>query len=330
MSMLLDNSVSIVEVGPRDGLQNLSGFVKTPDKIGLIRRLAESGVREIQAGAFVSSKAIPQFRDMHAVMDGLGDLKNVKLTALVPNIQGARAAIAAGIRKLNFFFSVSRSHNLNNVRQTPEESLASLQSIREEVLSERDVAVRVDLAVVFGCPFEGAIKAEVLLDYLDRVASLGFREVTLCDTVGFAHPALVESVIGACRKHFPEMIFGVHLHDTRGLALANALRAYDMGIRSFDAALGGLGGCPFAPGASGNVATEDMVFMFEAMGLSTGIDLPALLRASQYLQEILPDTPLTSALSRSGPPCRVEFAEPCRDRALSGVSTTKTENAFTS
>lgn len=302
--MYPDNKIHIVEVGPRDGLQNLDSFVNTESKISLIRRLAESGIREIQAGAFVSPKAIPQFRDMQAMMAGLMGLRDVTLTALVPNLQGARAAMAAGIRKFNFFFSVSRSHNLNNVRQTPQESLRCLKEIRDELLSGTDVAVRVDLAVAFGCPFEGAVKTAVILDYLGQVASLGFREVTLCDTVGFGHPGLVETVIAACRKHFPEVALGVHLHNTRGLALANALRAYDLGIRSFDAAVGGLGGCPFAPGASGNVATEDMVFMFEAMGLATGIDLPTLLRTTQYLQDILPDTPMASSLFRAGLPGR--------------------------
>jgi hydroxymethylglutaryl-CoA lyase len=305
--MASDNKIHIVEVGPRDGLQNLSGFVETESKISLIRRLAESGIREIQAGAFVSPRAIPQFRDMQRMMAGLKDLQNVTLTALVPNLRGARAALASGIRKLNFFFSVSRSHNLNNVRQTPQESLGALKIIRDELLSGTDVTVRVDLAVAFGCPFEGTIKTDVILDYLKQVVSLGFREVTLCDTVGFGHPGLVESVIAACRKQFPEVALGVHLHNTRGLALANTLRAYDMGIRSFDAAIGGLGGCPFAPGASGNVATEDVVFMFEAMGLATGIDLPALLRTSQYLQDILPDTPMASALFKAGLPGKAIF-----------------------
>jgi hydroxymethylglutaryl-CoA lyase len=305
--MYPDNKIHIVEVGPRDGLQNLSGFVETESKISLIRRLAESGIREIQAGAFVSPRAIPQFRDMQRMMAGLKDLQDVTLTALVPNLRGARAALASGIRKLNFFFSVSRSHNLNNVRQTPQESLACLKKIRDELLSGTDVTVRVDLAVAFGCPFEGTIKTDVIIDYLKQVVSLGFREVTLCDTVGFGHPGLVESVIAACRKHFPEVALGVHLHNTRGLALANTLRAYDMGIRSFDAAIGGLGGCPFAPGASGNVATEDVVFMFEAMGLATGIDLPALLRTSQYLQDILPDTPMASALFQAGLPGKAIF-----------------------
>jgi hydroxymethylglutaryl-CoA lyase len=305
--MYPDNKIHIVEVGPRDGLQNLSGFVDTESKIGLIRRLAASGIREIQAGAFVSPRAIPQFRDVQAMMAGLRDLRDVTLTALVPNLEGARDALASGIRKLNFFFSVSRSHNLNNVRQTPQESLGALKIIRDELLSGTDVTVRVDLAVAFGCPFEGNIKTDVILDYLKQVVSLGFREVTLCDTVGFGHPGLVESVITACRKHFPEVALGVHLHNTRGLALANTLRAYDMGIRSFDAAIGGLGGCPFAPGASGNVATEDVVFMFEAMGLATGIDLPALLRTSQYLQAMLPDVPISSALFRAGMPGKAIF-----------------------
>lgn len=303
------NTIRIVEVGPRDGLQNLSRFVETRDKIALIRCLASCGFREIQVGAFVSPKAIPQFRDMQTMMAGLRDLRDCTLTALVPNLQCARTALASGIRKFNFFFSVSRSHNLNNVRQTPEASIASLKVIRDELLSAADVAVRVDLATAFGCPFEGVIKTAVILDYLEQVASLGFREVTLCDTVGVGHPALVESVITACREHHPEITFGVHLHNTRGLALANALRAYDLGIRSFDAAIGGLGGCPFAPGASGNVATEDMVFMFDAMGLTTGIDMPSLLAASGYLQEILPDTPMTSAVFRAGLPATVDFQD---------------------
>jgi hydroxymethylglutaryl-CoA lyase len=304
--MCPDDKIHIVEVGPRDGLQNLSGFVETGEKIELIRRLAACGIREIQAGAFVSPRAIPQFRDMTAVMSGVADLQGVLLTALVPNLQGARAALASGIRKVNFFFSVSRSHNLSNVRQTPEESLSFLKDISDE-LRGTQVAVRVDLAVAFGCPFEGPIEIQTILDYVGRVVSLGFREVTLCDTVGFGHPALIESVVGACRKHYPEVDFGLHLHDTRGLALANALRAHDMGIRSFDASIGGLGGCPFAPGASGNASTEDMVFMFNSMGLSTGIDLHALLGASQYLREILPGTPLASAVLRAGPPAPVEF-----------------------
>lgn len=305
--MHLKDKVHIVEVGPRDGLQNLSRIVKTENKITLIQRLAASGVREIQAGAFVSPRAIPQFSDMKAVMAGLRNLQDVTLTALVPNLEGARAALSSGIRKFNFFFSVSRSHNLNNVRQTPPESLACLKIIRNELMPGTDIAVRVDLATVFGCPFEGTIRTEVVLDYLGQVACLGFREVTLCDTVGFAHPALIESVISACRAHFPEIVLGVHLHNTRGLALANALKAYELGIRSFDAAIGGLGGCPFAPGASGNVATEDIVFMFDSMGLSTGIDMKFLLGTVQYLQDILPDTPMASALYRAGLPGKTVF-----------------------
>jgi hydroxymethylglutaryl-CoA lyase len=305
--MCPENKIHVVEVGPRDGLQNLNDFVKTENKISLIRRLAASGIREIQAGAFVSPKAIPQFSDMQTVMAGLRDLQDVTLTALVPNIEGARAALASGIRKFNFFFSVSRSHNLSNVRQTPQESLCCLKIIRDELLPGTDAAVRVDLATVFGCPFEGTIETGVILDYLHQVVSLGFGEVTLCDTVGFGHPALVESVITACRTHFPEVAFGVHLHNTRGLALANALKAYDLGIRSFDAAVGGLGGCPFAPGASGNVATEDIVFMFDAMGLSTGINMISLLNVTKYLQDILPDTPMSSALFRAGMPGKAIF-----------------------
>jgi hydroxymethylglutaryl-CoA lyase len=314
-----DAEIHIVEVGPRDGLQNLNRFVGTQDKISLIRRLAASGIREIQAGAFVSPRAIPQFSDIKTVVAGLRDIEDVTLTALVPNLAGARDALEAGIRKFNFFFSVSRSHNLNNVRQTRQESLSSLKTIRDELLPGTGVAVRVDLATVFGCPFEGAIRTEIILDYVKQVVSLGFDEITLCDTAGFGHPALIESVVTACRMHFPEVIFGIHLHNTRGLALANALRAYDLGIRSFDASIGGLGGCPFAPGASGNVATEDIVFMFDAMGLSTGINIISLLDVTKYLQNILPDTLMASAVFRAGLPGKVLLS--------SGIDSRKDESS---
>ena len=293
--------VRIVEVGPRDGLQNISQFVATEQKIGLIRRLADCGLKEIQIGGFVHPRAIPQFRDIRRVAAETDGLEDVKLTALVPNLRGVQDAIACGLRKLIFFFSISRSHTLNNVRRMPEESLAALRKIREETLSA-GIELRVDLATAFGCPFEGRISEDVVLRSVEKTANLGIREITLCDTVGFGNPRLVEEIVRACRERFPEVVFGMHFHNTRGLGLVNAFAAFQTGIRIFDTALGGIGGCPFAPGASGNTATEDTVFLFEEMGIPTGVDLPALLETARHLREILPDVPLTSALSRAALP----------------------------
>ena len=298
--------VKIVEVGPRDGLQNLDVQIPADVKVRLIERLAASGLREIQIGAFVRPSAIPQFRDMREVAARVRGISGVTLTALVPNLQGAEAAFESGIRKLVFFFSISRSHNLNNVQQTPEASLEALASIMDVFSARPNVSVCVALATVFGCPFEGFFPTDAVLRHVAAVADRGVMEVTLCDTVGFGTPAQVAEITRACMAGFPEVTFGVHLHDTRGLGLANALKAYEGGIRVFDAAVGGLGGCPFAPGASGNIATEDLVFMFGQMGIETGVCLETLLGTARFLQEMLPGTPLTSALFHAGPPRRVD------------------------
>ncbi len=296
--MKTGHDVAIIEVGPRDGLQNVAAFMETAQKVSLIRRLAASGLKEIQAGAFVSPRAIPQFRDMKEVVAGIISLPKVRYSTLVPNLQGAREAVKSGIEKLIFFFSLSESHNLNNVRQTKEASLKGLEVIQRDLAAEICVA----LATVFGCPFEGYMTTDHILKDVDKIANMGIKEITLCDTVGFANPRQVEEITVACLRDFPEVAFAVHFHNTRGLGLANALRAYDVGIRRFDAAVGGLGGCPFAPGASGNVATEDLVFMFNEMGIQTGIDMDALLKVSTFLKEILPGVILSSAVYQAGLP----------------------------
>ncbi len=298
--------VKIVEVGPRDGLQNLGIQVSADNKVRLIERLAASGLREIQIGAFVNPSAIPQFRDMSEVAARVRHLAGVTLTALVPNVRGAETAFESGIRKLIFFFSISRTHNLNNVQQTTEASMEALASIMDAFSSRPDVSVCVALATVFGCPFEGFFPTDVVLRHVAAVAGTGVAEVTLCDTVGFGNPAQVGEITRACMAEFPNLAFGVHLHNTRGLGLANALKAYETGIRIFDAAVGGLGGCPFAPGASGNIATEDLVFMFSQMGVETGVHLEELLRTAQFLQDVIPGTPLASAMFRAGLPRRIE------------------------
>ena len=300
--MKAGHDVAIIEVGPRDGLQNVTAFVETAQKISLIRRLTASGLKEIQAGAFVSPLAIPQFQDMKEVAAGIINLPKVRFSALVPNLRGARAAVKSGFEKLIFFFSLSESHNFNNVRQTKEASLKELEAIQRDLAAETPVELCVALATVFGCPFEGRLITGHILKDICNLANMGIKEITLCDTVGFGNPGQVEEITAACLRDFPEVDFAVHFHNTRGLGLANALRAYDVGVRRFDAALGGLGGCPFAPGASGNIATEDLVFMFNEMGIHTGIDLDSILNVSAYLKEILPGVALSSAVYRAGLP----------------------------
>jgi hydroxymethylglutaryl-CoA lyase len=300
--MIKNANVRIVEVGPRDGLQGIKSFVPTDKKILLIRKLAACGIKEIEIGSFVAPRSIPQFRDIKEVAQGVKSLRRVVLSALIPNEQGAAAAINNGIRKIIFFLSVSRSHNCCNIHQAPQESIKELKRICRSYLPNPEIKLKVDLATVFGCPFEGDIKTGAVLRMVDKVAACGISEITLCDTVGFGNPRMVEEKFQACRQHFPEISFGAHFHNTRGLALANTLRAYEIGIRTFDAAAGGLGGCPYAPGSSGNVASEEMVFMFAGMRINTGINLPKLLKVCDYLQKIFPQTRPASALWEAGLP----------------------------
>ena len=301
---VLMGKVKIIEVGPRDGLQNIQTFVPTDKKILLIKKLAACGFKEIQIGSFVAPRAIPQFRNIKDVAQEVKSLKGVVLSTLIPNGRGAQEAIACGIKKLIFFFSVSREHNCCNVQQTPRQSLKELQSICKTFLPDPSITLRVDLATAFGCPFAGNITTAAVLRMVEKVATCGIQEITLCDTVGFGNPRMVEEKFSACLRLFPQINFGAHFHNTRGLALANTLRAYEIGIRSFDAAAAGLGGCPYAPGSSGNVATEEMVFLFEEMGIKTDVDLKKLLDVCLFLQKTLPEAKLASSLYLAGLPSR--------------------------
>ena len=294
------DSVEIVEVGPRDGLQNLPEFVKTEQKVTLIKRLAESGLREMQIGSFVSPVVVPQFRDIKEIADQVvGKIPDVTFTALVPNLKGAKDAFSCGIRKIAFVLSVSRGHSLSNVRKTPEESLEELKDISRIRSDHPDAVITVDLATAFGCPFQVKVTLEDVLHYVGKVHELGFDHITLCDTVGFGNPRQVYDFSAACIESFPKVMFRCHFHNTRGQGLANTLAAYMAGIRSFDSSIGGLGGCPFAPGASGNIATEDEVFMFNEMGIGTGVDVESLIETTRYLGEIIPGVNIESSLFRA-------------------------------
>ena len=301
--MNMPESVDILEVGPRDGLQNRCEFVETERKIELIRRLAASGLGHIQLGAFVSPRAVPQFANIREVArEVVASLPAVRFSALVPNRKGAVDALSCGIRELSFVISVTLSHNQSNVGKTHEQSLAELAQIMDLLPAFPGAGITADLATAFGCPFEFKVPQERVIHFVRKAHDLGVRRITLCDTVGYGNPKQVAEIVTACRNAFPDTAFRCHFHNTRGLGLANTLAAAWAGVRSFDTAAGGLGGCPFAPGATGNIATEDMAFMFSEMGVATGVDLPALLSAVRFLQETLPAAGLESALFRAGLP----------------------------
>ncbi|MBW2146231.1 MAG: hydroxymethylglutaryl-CoA lyase [Deltaproteobacteria bacterium] len=299
-----DSNVIISEVMLRDGIQNIPEFIPTEVKIELFRLMAVSGLRDIEITSFVNPKAVPQFRDAAQMAQAVLDMKpdGVELSALIPNLKGARSALESGIRKLDFVMSVSESHNISNVRRTTSESVDELKRILELRDDYPDMHIKVGMATVFGCPFEGKIMPQVTLNFIRRFHDLGIRNMSISDTVGFGNPKEVKEVSKLCIAEFPDVTFAVHLHNTRGLGLANAFAAYESGIRILDGAVGGLGGCPFAPGASGNTSTEDMVFMFEEMGVSTGVSIDRLLDVSRYFKSVKTDVRFTSSILEAGVP----------------------------
>lgn len=279
--------VEIVEVGPRDGLQAEPVFVSTEDKVALVDALSATGLAGVEVTAFVSAVAIPQMRDAEAVLGQVRRAPGVVLGALVPNRRGAERAIAAGAQELNLVMSASESHNLANLGMDRAQSLAALT--RSAALAhEAGLPVNVSMSCSFGCPMEGDIPENELLEACLRcVAEVGAQGMTLCDTTGMAYPTQVARLTEAFLRRLDGTRLTLHFHDTRGMALANVLAAIDAGADRFDAALGGLGGCPYAPGASGNVCTEDLVHALHWMGYDTGVDLDALLAASRRLPALV-------------------------------------------
>jgi hydroxymethylglutaryl-CoA lyase len=275
--------VEIVEVGPRDGLQNIGPFVPTATKVELIHKLLAAGFKRMELGSFVSPKAIPQMRDMEEVVAALGPLPGIRGIALVPNSKGARRAIEAGIHDLIFVISMSDAHNMSNVRRPTAASIEDLKLLLEEVDADRKLRIRVGLATSFHCPFQGIMDEDAVMATIRQIVALTDRlDLALSDTTGMALPVQVTNLATRCIGEFGDRAtFGFHGHDTAGFGIANVLAAYEAGIRSFDASVAGLGGCPFAPGATGNVASEDIVYLFQRMGIETGIDLDRLLDAGE-------------------------------------------------
>lgn len=272
--------IRLIEVGPRDGFQNICELIPTQVKLEVIDLLVQAGVQDIMITSFVSPKAIAQMQDAQQVTQAcLQRYPQCNLSALVPNLRGAQRAVDAGLRELTVVISVSPAHNMANVKRTPEESFEDLKGVLDACPQAR---VTLDLATVFGCPFLGEIGLDQVERAVQRGYELGIRDVDLCDTIGVAHPAQVRQYVTHLTQKFPQVSFGVHIHDTRNMGMANTLAAIECGITTVQAAIGGLGGCPFAPGASGNTASEDLVYMLHRMGYDTGIDFEKLLAAARY------------------------------------------------
>jgi hydroxymethylglutaryl-CoA lyase len=285
--------ILISEVGPRDGLQSVKATMPTAHKLAWIDALHAAGLREIEVGSFVPARLLPQMADVAELVRHALSLPGLTVMALVPNLRGAEAAFAAGVHKVTLPVSASEAHSLANVRKTCAQMVDEVRHI-VALRNERapQVALEVGLSTAFGCTLQGAVPEDDVLRLADALAQAGVDEIGLSDTTGMANPAQVRRLFTALRAAIGERAGAAHLHNTRGLGLANCLAAWDVGVRTFDSSQGGLGGCPYAPGASGNVVTEDLVFMFEAMGISTGIDLERLMHARAALGTGLPGEPL--------------------------------------
>lgn len=305
------------EVVTRDGFQMEPRFVPTDDKVALVDALSECGYAKIEVTSFTSPKAIPMLRDAEEVMGRIRRVPGVEYTVLVPNLRGAERAMESRADELNLVMSVSQTHNLANLRMTREQSFAGLAEVIRVV--DGRVPVNVSLSTVFGCPMEGHVAQDEVMRWGARFADLGVRGLTLCDTTGMAHPVQVRRLVDAAQKAFDGLQLTLHFHNTRGMGLANLMAALEAGIHRFDGSLGGLGGCPYAPGASGNISSEDALHMLDAMGFDTGIDMDRLLAAARQLPGIVGhDVP--GQLAKAGRITDLHPAPPEVAQALGGVA----------
>lgn len=287
--------VTLVEVGPRDGFQNVKTQIATEDKIAIIKGMIDAGVRQMEITSFVNPKWLPQMADAAQVAKViLKDApKDFRAIALAPNARGVGNAIAAGLGHVTYVVSASESHNMKNVNREIAKSLEELKGICD---TYTDTNIRVSLATSFGCPFEGKVPVKQVLHIVEQIMHAGVKEIVLCDTIGVANPLQVRETVREVKNHFPEAAFGLHIHDTRGMGLSNIYAGVLEGISIFETSIGGLGGCPFAPGSAGNTATEDMLNMFDGMGIEHGINLDAFLKTVDLVKNTV-QAPLTGRLS---------------------------------
>ena len=284
--MRIPGRVSIVEVGPRDGLQNEQSLITTADKITFIDQLTAAGHRVIEVAAFVSPKWVPQMADASEVLAGITRRDGMRYTALVPNRAGLTRAMAAGVTEVAIFAAASETFSQRNLNQSIEASLVTYADVCREALAA-GLRVRGYLSTCFGCPYEGAVAPTQVAAIARRLFDLGVFEIAISDTIGVAHPGQVPQVLDVVAASVPLAQVALHFHDTRGTALANVLVGLDYGVTTFDSAAGGLGGCPFAPGAAGNLATEDLLYMLNGLGAETGVDLSRVATASRFIQTCL-------------------------------------------
>lgn len=280
---MIKKKVEIIEIGPRDGFQNVSEFIPTELKLKIIDGIVRSGIKNVQITSFVSPKAVPQMKDANEIVSScLEKYSDINFSALVPNLYGAKAAVKCGLKEISYVISVSETHNLKNVKRSHEESFSELSELLK--LYSR-IKVNLDVATTFGCHYEGEIPLEKVMLFLKRAYDIGIKSFNLCDTVGLAHPVLFKDVVENALKEYPDCEFQIHIHDTRNMGIINSYTAIECGINKIQTSIGGLGGCPFAPGASGNTSTEDFVYMLNKMGYDLGINFKVLLETAKLLKE---------------------------------------------
>lgn len=301
----MKDKIIVREVGLRDGLQIHPTFMPTADKLEWVAAESAAGVSEIEVTSYVPPKLIPQFADAAEVTEGALKVPGLLVAALIPNMKGAQRGIELGVHKLNFVMSVSHTHNLKNVRRTPEESVADFRAIVELIQQQpqgRRPIICGGLSTALGCSYEGRISVDDVVRRAAELVEAGADELVVADTVGYADPLQVRTVFRAVMNEVGEVPVAAHFHDTRGTGLANVSAALDCGVTRFDASLAGLGGCPFAPGATGNIVMEDLCFMLDSMGYDTGVDLQKLVEVRKIIQRSLPDIPMQGALAKAGMP----------------------------
>ena len=289
----------VTEVGTRDGFQYEKAFIPTAQKIEVINTLIAAGVRRLEATSFVSPRAVPQMADAAEVMAGINRVPGLRVACIVPNHQGAARALAAGADELVLICSASESHNRANLNRSTDDSLAGFPTI-VEVGQKQGIGINAALAVCFGCPFEGDVNREHVAGIIARLRDMGIRDITLGDTTGMATPPIVDSLVKLLQDRFSDVNFSLHFHNTRGIGLVNVMAGLACGIDRYESSFAGLGGCPFAPGASGNICTEDLVYLLHECGVETGIDLPKLLECARFVERII-GRELPGQVMKAGP-----------------------------
>ena len=294
--MSFPSQVSIVEVGPRDGLQNEKQIVSADDKVTLINMLSKTGLKRIEAGSFVSPKWVPQMADSGAVFEKISRTPSIQYSALTPNMQGLEAALEAGVDEVAVFGAASESFSQKNINCSIAESLHRFEPVIE-LAKERNIPVRGYVSCVMGCPYEGEISPSAVANVSKTLLDMGCYEISLGDTIGTGTPGATKLLLDEVLKHIPVSVTAAHFHDTYGQALVNLYTALEYGVATIDSAVSGLGGCPYAKGASGNVATEDVVYMLNGMGISSGVDMQQLLATSQFVEKLLNRPPVSKVAS---------------------------------